>query len=143
MTPTAKLHVPRALRRRLAHTRARPDAGYTLPEFLLSMAALLFVAFLVLQWALALHARHVARAAAEDALNTAAGYTATAAAGEADGRAYAAQVGGSLLSNVEVHVERTDTTVSVDVTASVTSIIPGLHFHLHEQAHGPTERPAP
>ncbi len=125
---------------RLRRVRCGGDTGYTLVEFALTMVAFIALVMLLIQWALVLHARHVAQAAAEDAMRTSAGYQSSAGAGEDDGYAYLTQVAPRLLTGVHVAVDRSATTVNAEVTGSVTSIVPGFGFTVHETASGPVER---
>src|SRR5271167_423634 len=71
-----------------ARTMRGNDDGYNILEFMLTFVALIFITMIVIQFALLWHARHVAQAAAQDALHTASDYQSSAAAGQADGYAY-------------------------------------------------------
>ena len=127
-------------RRRLAReTRQRGDDGYSPVEAAIVFPVLLFVVFLVVQYALLWHGRHVAEAAAQGALRTARGYQSTAALGEQDARSYLAQVSPRLLLQPQVQVDRTATTVTVRVRADVLSIV-GTRLSVEETAVGPVER---
>jgi len=133
---------PRARRQRRAGLRPlrdRGDGGYGIVEAVIVFPAVLAMLFLVVQFALLWHGRHVAEAAAQAALRSAAGYRSTAALGERDGRDYLHQVAPKLLTAPEVHVTRGATSVTVQVRAGVVSLF-GMHLTVAETAAGPVER---
>jgi len=125
-----------------ARTLRGNDDGYNILEFMLTFVALIFITMIVIQFALLWHARHVAQAAAQDALDTASDYQSSAAAGQADGYAYLHQVAPTLVADPQVNVTRTATTVTVDVSGHVLSIGP-FQLTVHETASGPVERGTP
>ncbi len=101
--------------------------------------AVLVMLFGVVQFALLWHGRHVAEAAAQDALRTASGYRSSAALGETDGRDFLHKVAPHLLKNSDVQVSRGATNVTVQVRANVVSLF-GIHLTVFETAAGPVER---
>lgn len=133
--------LPARLSRRL---RAAGDgeAGYNIVEFMLTFVALIVITMILIQFALLWHARHVAQAAAQDALRTASDYQSTAAAGQSDGYDYLHQVAPHLVLNPQVAVTRSATTVTVEVTGGVLSVGP-FHLTVRESASGPVERRSP
>jgi Flp pilus assembly protein TadG len=140
---TAPRHqrIARGLAARLDALRGNDD-GYNIVEFMLTFVALIVITMVVIQFALLWHARHVAQAAAQDALRTASNYQSTADAGQSDGYAYLHQVAPNLVLDPHVTVTRNATTVNVDVTGHVLSIGP-FTMTVHESASGPVERGTP
>ncbi len=126
----------------LESTRRRREAnddGYSIVEAVIVFPAVLMMLFGVVQFALLWHGRHVAEAAAQDALRTASGYRSSAALGETDGRDFLHQVAPHLLKNPDVQVSRGATNVTVQVRANVVSLF-GIHLTVFETAAGPVER---
>ena len=115
------------------------DGGYSIVEAAIVFPAVLVMLFGVVQFALLWHGRHVAEAAAQDALRTASGYQSTAALGERDGRDFLHQVAPNLLENPSVQVSRNASNVTVQVRANVVSLF-GMHLTVSETAAGPVER---
>ena len=101
------------------------------------LPALLLSLWLVLQYALAAHVRHVAQAAAQDAAIAAA-----AAAG--DPEAVARQLidvsAGSMTSGVRVATSRTTDEITVTVSADVLQVFPIGEFDVTVSASAPIER---
>jgi Flp pilus assembly protein TadG len=140
---TATRHQPisRGVAARVDALRGNDD-GYNIVEFMLTFGALIIITMVVIQFALLWHARHVAQAAAQDALRTASNYQSTAVTGQSDGYAYLHEVAPNLVLDPHVTVTRTATTVNVDVTGHVLSIGP-FDMTVHESASGPVERGTP
>jgi len=113
------------------------ERGYTVLDLGLSTWAFIGVAIVVVQLCLAIHARHVAHAAAADALRVAADYQSSAQAGERDGYTYLSQVAPHLLSSPSIIVTRTATTVTVTVRARVSALVP---VTVTQTVTGPVER---
>ncbi len=129
-------------RRAAGRTRGddRPgEDGYSVLEAAVTFPVLVLLVMLVVQFALLWHGRHVAEAAAQDGLRSARGYASTGALGQQDAQNFLAQVAPRLLLQPVVDVQRTDTTVTVRVTASVLSIVP-VGLAVQETAAGPVER---
>lgn len=100
------------------------------------LPALLLAVWLVLQYAFALHVRHGAQAAAQDA----------ALAGAREHGGDPAAVAESLMSslgsaatNVSVTVTRDSERVTVTVSADVIQIVPIGDYHVSESASAPIE----
>lgn len=100
------------------------------------LPALLVAVWLVLQYAVALHVRHGAQVAAQDA----------ALAGAREGGGDPAAVAESLMSslgsaasNVTVTVVRGADRVTVTVSADVIQIVPVGDYHVAESASAPLE----
>lgn len=100
------------------------------------LPALLIAVWLVLQYAFALHVRHGAQVAAQDAA------LAGARAGGGDPASVAQAVMSSLGSsarNVSIDVSRDDQRVTVTVSADVIQIVPVGDYHVSESASAPVE----
>lgn len=138
---TRHQRIARRLAARLDALRDNDD-GYNIVEFMLTFVALIIITMVVIQFALLWHARHVAQAAAQDALRTASNYQSTADAGQSDGYAYLHQVAPNLVLDPHVAVTRNAITVNVDVTGHVLSVGP-FNMTIHESASGPVERGTP
>ena len=100
------------------------------------LPALLLGVWFVLQYAFALHVRHGAQVAAQDAA------LAAAREGGGDPAAVAQSLMASLGSsaqNVSVSVTRDDERVTVTVSADVIQIVPIGDYHVSESASAPVE----
>lgn len=95
---------------------------------------------LVVQFVMLWHARNVSEAAAQDAARVARGYQRSAAEGQAAGRDYLESVAGKMLENYTVDVQRTATTVTVTVHATVSSVLPFGTYTVTESASAPVEQ---
>jgi Flp pilus assembly protein TadG len=100
------------------------------------LPALLIAVWLVLQYAFALHVRHGAQVAAQDAA------LAGARAGGNDpamvARSLMASLG-SAATNVSVSVARDAQRVTVTISADVIQIVPSGDYHVSESASAPIE----
>jgi Flp pilus assembly protein TadG len=116
------------------------DRGAVATQLVLVVPALLLMMLLVVQFALAWHAQHIAQYAAERALAAARVKDGSAAAGQEQGRRSTAQLGGRILISPAVSVTRTATQVTARVQGGVVQIVPGLHLHATGNASGAVER---
>jgi uncharacterized membrane protein len=102
--------------------------------------ALLLSFWLVLQYAVVLHAQHVAQAAAQDA-------AIAAASGAGDPGAVAGELvagsAGALTSNVSVRSSGDAASVTVIVTADVLQVFPIGSYSIEASASAPVERFVP
>ena len=135
-TPAAAALPPSAGRSSRA---CRGEGGYSIVEVVITFPVLMLLVGGVIQFALLWHGRHVAEAAAQGGLHAARAYSSTADAGRQDAEAYLSQVAPNLLQQPQVLVNRTGTTVTVTVRATVLSIVP-LGLSVEETAVGPVER---
>jgi len=104
---------------------------------------LLLLVLLVVQFALAYHARNVVTAAAQDAARAAEHAQGDVTAGRQAGNAVIDDDARHLLDNVTVDVSSPDgTTVAVTVAGDVATLmpIPGFHPHVTGHAGGPIEQ---
>ncbi len=105
--------------------------------------ALLFTVMLIVQFALFLHARSIAEAAAQDGAAVARRADGNAASGRAAVNRSLAAMGPRMLTGRSVSVDRTATVARVSVTGRVLALVPGLSLTVHETAEGPVERFVP
>ena len=122
-----------------SNVRCQGDAG-EVTSTVFVMPVVLTLILVVVQVALAWHAKTMVDAAASDAVVA----TQIEGGSEQDGRDAAADLlGGStdqLLSEVEVDVTRTADISTVRVQARVANVIPFIPVIVHATATGPTER---
>jgi len=114
--------------------RLRGDRGVL--STVIVLPCLLVAIWLVLQYALALHVRHGAQVAAQDA-------ALAAANGSADPRSVALSLMDSLgdtATNIVVSVDTTSDQVTVTVSADVIEVVPLGDYHVTESASAPIER---
>ncbi|WP_431953088.1 TadE/TadG family type IV pilus assembly protein [Actinacidiphila sp. bgisy167] len=118
------------------------DRGSATTQLVLVLPALLLIALLTVQFALAWHARHIAQFAAERALAAARAEDGTTADGQARARRSLAALGSRVLASPTVAVERTREQTTVRVSGTVMRVlpVPGLVLHASGTASGPTER---
>lgn len=119
--------------------RPRGDRGYSVLEAAITLPAIVLLTMLVVQWAIIWHARHVAQAAAQEALRAASDYGSTAAAGRQDGLSMLQLTAPHALQHPRVTVTRGASAVTVHVHATVYSVIPFATAHIDATAAGPVE----
>ncbi|WP_344437715.1 TadE/TadG family type IV pilus assembly protein [Kitasatospora nipponensis] len=112
-------------------------------QLALAAPLLLLLLLAVVQFALAVHAHHIAQAAAARAVATARSERATAEAGRVDARSLLQQIGSATLTSPQVAVRRTALEASADVTGGVVHVVPFLDLHVRAHASGPVERLTP
>jgi Flp pilus assembly protein TadG len=118
----------------------RGDRGAATTQLVLVVPALLMLALLIVQFALAWHARHISQYAAERALAAVRVKEGTAADGQARGVRSLAQLGSQVLTSPSVTVRRTATRATVRVEGTVMPVLPGLHLPASGTASGEVER---
>ncbi|MBC9718016.1 pilus assembly protein [Streptomyces sp. TRM66268-LWL] len=104
------------------------------------MPLLAFLLLLIVQFALAAHAQHIAQTAASRALAAARAQDATAGQGSAEAADTLKLLGGKVLLAPTVHVRRGAQSVAVDVRGDVVAIVPGLDLRVSGHAAGPVEK---
>jgi hypothetical protein len=82
----------------------------------------------------------MARAAANEGLQTARAYGSTADAAKADTATILASLSGNTLKDPQVSASRSATTANVTVTGRATSLIPGLSLPVTITVTAPVER---
>lgn len=118
----------------------RDDRGAATTQLVLVVPAVLLMMLLIVQFALAWHAQHIAQYTAERALAAARVKNATAADGQAQARTSLAQLGGRVLATPSVTVRRTAAQATVTVRGAVMPVVPGLDLHASGVASGAVER---
>lgn len=116
------------------------DRGAATTELVLVVPLLMFLLLCVVQFALALHAQHIAQTAASRALAAARAQDATASAGNARAAATLRLLGGRVLKAPTVNVSRGTEMVEAHVEGEVAAVVPGLHLGVAGHVAGPRER---
>jgi Flp pilus assembly protein TadG len=112
-------------------------------ELVIATPLLLLMILLIAQFALYMHATHIAQAAASEALSAARVSGGSTAAGNTEGQRILAQLGSGPLHGTSVDVQRGSTQASVTITGTATSVIPFMAFTVHAEAVGPVEKFTP
>jgi len=121
----------------------RGDRGSVTLEMVILFPAVLLMSFGLIQGALWYHARTVAMAAAEEALDAARAQHGTEAAGQAVARSFLGRAGDNL-RDARVVVHRVAATVTVTVTGTSVSVLPGVPgAAVSQTVSGPVERYTP
>ncbi|MFV2196721.1 TadE/TadG family type IV pilus assembly protein [Nocardiopsis sp. LOL_012] len=107
-------------------------------ELVVATPLLLLLVLFVIQVALYMHADHVAAAIARQSVEAA--RTVEGAGGQAAAEAIADELGGSLLLDRSVSVDRGATEVTVVVQGRVQSLVPGTTWNVHHDLSAPVER---
>src|SRR5262245_4666269 len=137
-------HRPMIERWRIRRDREGGDVAL---EMVLLAPIIIFMIFVVIQFALWYHARHVVTVAAQEGARVARAANTSAAAAERAGRdrayAFIDTLGGSIVEDPNVVVNRGVATVTVRVTGTAIHIVPGLRLQVRGQSAGPIERFVP
>jgi Flp pilus assembly protein TadG len=120
--------------------RLRGDAGYSVLEAAITLPVIFLLTLFIVQWAIVWHARHVAEAAAQEALRTAEAYASSAAAGRQDGATFLSQTAPHMLLHPVITVHLSAAGVEVHVHATVRSVVPFGSWSVDADAAGPVER---
>ncbi|MEV6831247.1 TadE/TadG family type IV pilus assembly protein [Amycolatopsis sp. NPDC051102] len=131
--------MPRNVLRRLR----TDERGAGTAELVIATPLLLLLVLLIAQFALYMHAVHIAQAAASQALSAARISSGSSATGDTEGQRVLTQLGNGPLRETSVNVQRGAAQVSVTVTGTVTSLIPFTTLAVHAEAVGPVEEFTP
>jgi Flp pilus assembly protein TadG len=128
-----------------ARRRGRGDDGIATLEFVLVTPALIFLIFVVIQFALWYVARHVVLAAAQEGGRASRDAGQTTAQAEANGQraalSYVRQIGpGALQGSPGAAVTIAGDVATVTVTGTAASVIPGLTLTIRETSTGAIEK---
>lgn len=126
--------VPRLLRR-----RARGDRGSFTIELSVLLPLSLAVILLGVQMIFWFHGRQVALTAAQQGVNAGRGANASPADGAAATADFLADFGGSVQHPSVSTTGSTADTIRITVSGSVVTLIPGLHWTIHQHAQSPRE----
>lgn len=117
------------------------DRGSATVQIVVLMPALFLLMFTGMQAALIYHARTVAIAAAQEGARVAAAQHSSAAAGDLAAEQFIASAGGDdVLRGASVATTRDVETVSVLITGTTMSVIPGWVPQIVQSASAPVER---
>lgn len=118
----------------------RDQRGSGTAEFTVA-APLLFLLFLLIaQFALYIHATHIAQAAAAQGLSAARVSGGSAGSGTAAGQELLAQLGSGPLRAASVSAQRGLDRASVQVQGKVVSVLPFMSLTVRAEAVGPVEK---
>jgi Flp pilus assembly protein TadG len=116
------------------------ERGSTTAQLALVIPVFVLLLMCVIQFALALHGKHIAQAAASRALAAARTDGGSAAAGRAGADTVLSALGARVLTGPKVSVSRGAEYTVTRVTGTVTPLVPGLDLHVSGAASGPTDR---
>lgn len=119
--------------------RRESEWGAATAELVIAAPLLLLLIVGVIQFALYLHAAHVAQAVAAQAMTAARLQGGSVASGQAEAASVLAQLGHGLLVHPQVAVTRNATVAQASVTAQVEAVIPFWHVGVHATVAGPVE----
>jgi Flp pilus assembly protein TadG len=118
----------------------RRDQGSASVELVLATPLVILLLMAAVQFTIWSHAAHMARAAANEGVQTARAYGSSAAAGQADTTAILDALGGNVLRGATVTVVRTETTATVRIRGRAAPVIPGLSLPVTVSVTAPVER---
>jgi len=120
-------------------TLSDDERGAATAELVIATPVLLLLILLIAQFALYMHATHIAQSAASQALSATRVHGGSAAAGNAEARRILSQLGNGSLQASAVEAHRGATQASVTVTGNATSILPFISLGVHAEAAGPVD----
>lgn len=126
----------RSLRR---HRGGANERGLQSAEAVVIIPVFLGIVFAIINGAVWMQAGNIAQSAASSAYNAARLYDGTSSDGVLAGEAIANQPG-SVLTDVQVTVQRTPNTVTVTITGTAPTLVPGFEAQVERTVTGPTER---
>lgn len=130
----------RSLTRDGLRTLRADECGAATAELVLITPFLLLLILLIAQFALWLHAAHIAQAAAAQALSVTRVQGGSVTNGKIQADQVLQQLGGGPLRNPHTEVSRDLTQASVHVEGNVTAVLPFLTLRATGDAVGPVER---
>lgn len=133
-------HPQRMLARSPLRALRQDERGAGTAELVIATPVLLLLILLIVQFALYMHATHIAQAAASEALSAARVYGGSAAAGNAQAQHVLAQLGSGPLQGSSVQTQRGTNQTSVTITGTVSSVLPFVTLTVHAEAVGPVEK---
>jgi Flp pilus assembly protein TadG len=121
--------------------RGSGERGSASVELVVIFPALLTLIFITVQAGLHYYARTVALAAAQEGTRAAAAHNSTAVTGQAAASAFLDRAGSDLLSAPQVGASRSADSVTVTVTGTSISLVPGYPgFPISQVASAPVEK---
>jgi Flp pilus assembly protein TadG len=118
---------------------ARDERGSVSLQLAVVFPVVLLLLLLSVQAGLLFHARHLARAAAEEGLRSARLYQHRASDGSASANSLLNASAGDLITDRAVSTTRTTESATVRVHGYALSVLPGLRLPVDETASGPVE----
>jgi Flp pilus assembly protein TadG len=115
------------------------DKGAVSAQLVIATPLLLFLLLVTVQFAVWLHAVHIAQATAAQAVSAARAEDGSAAVGRSQADTILAQLGTGLLIDPQVSVTRACGQVHAQITGTVQAIVPGLHLPVEAIAAGPAD----
>lgn len=116
----------------------RGEEGMTTSQVAILFPAFLFWLMLIVQYGLWWHAKQVANAAADEAVDAAKIETATGDDGRAAAESYLDQSGN--LTNLVITVVRQPTFVSAEIQGDAPQLVPGISWSVTARSEAPVER---
>lgn len=116
------------------------ESGEGTVQVVILTPLLLTCVLLIVQFALVMHAGHIATAAAQEGARAARVELGSAAAGERKAREFLAELGARVLEHPEVVAARDAEGVRVEVTGYAPVLVPGFRLQVHGRGGGPVER---
>lgn len=101
---------------------------------------MLLLIIAAVQAGLLFHARHLAQAAAQEALRATRIQTGTTNAGQAAASGLLHRTAGDLLAGPHIDIQRSPTQADVRITGHALSLLPGITLTVSANATGPVER---
>jgi len=132
-------HGPGSPLRRLHRHVEADDKGAVSGQLVIATPLLLFLLLVTVQFAVWLHAVHIAQATAAQAVSAARTEDGSAAVGQAQADKILAQLGTGLLIDPQVSVTRAGGQVHAQITGTVQTIVPGMHLPVEAIAAGPAD----
>ena len=123
--------------------RRKDEQGISTIEVVLVMPAVFIILMLVIQVALAAHARSVAQAAAQEGAADARHFDGSSAQAWTTTNKYLDDLGPRIVQHRNVNVQRTRNSATVTVTGTVMSLVPWIKLSIRETSSGPVERYVP
>ena len=119
--------------------RAGRERGSVAAQTVVAIPLLVMLPMLIVQVAIWAFAAHTAQAAASQTLDETRVITGTSSTGQAEARQILDQLTSHTLHDVHIVVQRSARTVSVTITGTTETIVPGMHLSVHAYAFGPVE----
>lgn len=120
--------------------RRQPDQGAATPELVIATPLLLLLLMVIVQFALAAHAQHIAQAAAAQVVAAARAQDADAAAGQRAGEELLRQIDSASFQQAAITVQRSGAATTAEVRGRVIELLPYVHLEVKAHAAGPIEQ---
>lgn len=124
----------------MRHRSRDKEAGSVSLELAVIFPAVLLLIVAAVQAGLVFHARHLAQAAAQEALRATRVEAGTTAAGRQAATGLLSSSAGDLLAGRQISIVRSPTEADVSITGHAISLFPGITLTVSAKAAGPVER---